>query len=205
MSFLLRNVDGAIMAWNNGDNNAQKTIWFITSYCLFVILISTRICTVYTKGLDKLHFYMKWGKIENKNHPPILLSATLFNLTWNHLSLVLSSNMVILWSLLTSHFSYWDILVNNIKKRKQNRKIKGFWCMYIFYPSLNSSISDRELCCRWNRARIKATTQYRNMYKKRWGFSSTGLFLKFPVFSLLRFLILTGSFLKFFKIFTLVS
>ena len=62
MSFLLRNVDGAIMAWNNGDNNAQKTIWFITSYCLFVILISTRICTVYTKGLDKLHFYMKWGK-----------------------------------------------------------------------------------------------------------------------------------------------
>ena len=45
MSFLLRNVDGAIMAWNNGDNNAQKTIWFITSYCLFVILISTQICT----------------------------------------------------------------------------------------------------------------------------------------------------------------
>ena len=130
MSFLLRNVDGAIMAWNNGDNNAQKTIWFITSYCLFVILISTRICTVYTKGLDKLHFYMKWGKIESKNHPPILLSTTLFNLTWNHLSLVLSSNMVILWSLLTSHFSYWDILVNNIKKRKQNRKIKVYFLSF---------------------------------------------------------------------------
>ena len=46
---------------------------------------------------------------------------------------------------------------------------------------------------------------YRNMYKKRWFFSSTGLFLKFPVFSVLRFLSLTRSFLKFFKIFTLVS
>ena len=43
-------------------------------------------------------------------------------------------------------------------------------------------------------------------HKKRWGFSSsTGLFLKFPVFSLLRLLSLTRSFLKFFQIFTLVS
>ena len=119
--------------------------------------IYTNMYSVHKRSRQTTFLY-EVGKIESKNHPPILLSTTLFNLTWNHLSLALSSNMVILWSLLTSHFSYWDILVNNIKKRKQNRKIKGFWCMYIFYPSLNSSISDREFCCGWNCARINATT-----------------------------------------------
>ena len=47
-------------------------------------------------------------------------------------------------------------------------------------------------------------TQYRNIRNDGF-FPVLGLFLKFPVFSLLRFLSLTRLFLKFFKIFTLVS
>ena len=96
--------------------------------------IYTNMYSVHKRSRQTTFLY-KVGEIESKNHPPILLSTTLFNLTWNHLSLVLSSNMVILWSLLTSHFSYWDILVNNIKKRKQNRKIKVVWCMYVYFLS----------------------------------------------------------------------
>ena len=50
----------------------------------------------------------------------------------------------------------------------------------------------------------KIYTQYRNI-RNGGVFPVLGLFLKFPIFSLLRFLSLTRSFLKFFKIFTLVS
>ena len=47
-------------------------------------------------------------------------------------------------------------------------------------------------------------TQYRNI-RNGGVFPVLGLFLKFPNFSILAFLSLTRSFLKFFKIFTLVS
>ena len=94
-------------------------------------------CTWYKSLMYSVHkrsrqttFLYEVGKIESKNHPPILLRATLFNLTWNHLSLVLSNNMVI------TDLSLFILRLSCQQSKKEETKSKNqSFLMYVHIQS----------------------------------------------------------------------